>query len=137
LKQLDFNQLFDLRALRVIVKDERACYAVLALVHSMWTPIPDEFDDYISRPKPNGYRSLHTVVVDAQGRTFEIQIRTMEMHQFAEYGMAAHWRYKEAGGQGGQVAAASGYDRKISWMRQLLAWDKDGSSVGADDPQEK
>src|SRR5690606_23784412 len=96
-KGIEFHQLFDLRALRVIVDDERACYAVLALAHSLWTPVSDEFDDYISRPKPNGYRSLHTVVSDEQGRTFEIQIRTQEMHQFAEYGMAAHWRYKEAG----------------------------------------
>ncbi|MBB5216752.1 RelA/SpoT family protein [Parapusillimonas granuli] len=124
-KNLAFSQLYDLRALRVIVDDERACYAVLALVHSMWTPVSDEFDDYISRPKPNGYRSLHTVVADAQGRTFEIQIRTHEMHEFAEYGMAAHWRYKEAGPRGGQVAASGGYDQKIAWMRQLLAWDKD------------
>jgi GTP pyrophosphokinase len=125
IKNLQFNQLYDLRALRVIVTDERACYAVLALVHSLWTPVSNEFDDYISRPKPNGYRSLHTVVVDAQGRTFEIQIRTQEMHQFAEYGMAAHWRYKEAGARGGQVAASGGYDQKIAWMRQLLAWDRD------------
>lgn len=125
IKNLQFSQLFDLRALRVIVADERSCYAVLALVHSLWTPVSNEFDDYISRPKPNGYRSLHTVVADPQGRTFEIQIRTLEMHQFAEYGMAAHWRYKEAGARGGQVAAAGGYDQKIAWMRQLLAWDKD------------
>ncbi|HEY9573829.1 MAG TPA: bifunctional (p)ppGpp synthetase/guanosine-3',5'-bis(diphosphate) 3'-pyrophosphohydrolase [Pusillimonas sp.] len=124
-KDLAFNQLFDLRALRVIVDDERACYAVLALAHSLWTPVSDEFDDYISRPKPNGYRSLHTVVTDGQGRSFEIQIRTHDMHQFAEYGMAAHWRYKEAGSRGGQVAAAGGYDQKVAWMRQLLAWDKD------------
>jgi GTP pyrophosphokinase len=128
-KNLEFNQLFDLRALRVIVDDERACYAALALAHSLWTPVSDEFDDYISRPKPNGYRSLHTVVVDSQGRSFEIQIRTHDMHQFAEYGMAAHWRYKEAGPKGGQVAAAGGYDQKISWMRQLLAWDKDAGAA--------
>lgn len=124
-KHLEFNQLFDLRALRVIVEDERACYGVLALAHSLWTPVSDEFDDYISRPKPNGYRSLHTVVADAEGRTFEIQIRTHEMHQFAEYGMAAHWLYKESGAKGGKVAATGGYDQKLAWMRQLLAWDKD------------
>ena len=125
LKNLEFNQLFDLRALRVIVHDERACYAVLALVHSLWTPVSDEFDDYISRPKPNGYRSLHTVVADKEGRSFEVQVRTQEMHHFAEYGMAAHWRYKEAGPRGGKPGAVGGYDEKISWMRQLLAWDKD------------
>src|SRR5690606_2193904 len=89
------------------------------------TPLPDEFDDYISRPTPNGYRSLHTVVADDDGRPFEVQIRTREMHQFAEYGMAAHWRYKEAGAKGGQVSASSEYDRQLSWMRQLLAWNTD------------
>jgi GTP pyrophosphokinase len=124
-KHIEFNQLFDLHALRVIVDDERACYAVLALVHSLWTPVSNEFDDYISRPKPNGYRSLHTVVSDSEGRTFEIQIRTHEMHRFAEYGMAAHWRYKESGIKG-SAAAAAGYDQKIAWMRQLLAWDRQG-----------
>ncbi|MBV6305222.1 bifunctional (p)ppGpp synthetase/guanosine-3',5'-bis(diphosphate) 3'-pyrophosphohydrolase [Candidimonas humi] len=131
IKHLDFDRLFDLRALRVIVDDERACYAALAIVHALWTPVSDEFDDYIARPKPNGYRSLHTVVSDAQGRSFEVQIRTHEMHQFAEYGMAAHWRYKEAGARGGQQVAAGGYDRKIAWMRQLLAWDRDEGAAGA------
>lgn len=125
LKGLAFSQLYDLRALRVIVDDVRACYTVLGMVHDMWTPYSEEFDDYISRPKPNGYRSLHTVVTDENGRQFEIQIRTRDMHQFAEYGMAAHWRYKEAGAKGGQVAASSDYDRQLSWMRQLLAWNSD------------
>ncbi len=128
IKNLDFSQLFDLRALRVIVDDERACYAALALVHAMWTPMPDEFDDYIARPKPNGYRSLHTVVSDEHGRAFEVQIRTREMHEFAEYGMAAHWRYKEAGARGGQVSASGAYDQKIAWMRQLLSWKDDGGA---------
>lgn len=131
-KDLDFSRLYDLRALRVIVDDERACYAVLALAHALWTPVPEEFDDYISRPKPNGYRSLHTVVQDAEGRAFEIQIRTQEMHHFAEYGMAAHWRYKEAGKRGGQVAAASGYDQKVAWMRQLLAWERETGKAAPD-----
>jgi GTP pyrophosphokinase len=126
IKHLEFHQLFDLRALRVIVADERTCYAVLALVHAMWAPVPEEFDDYIARPKPNGYRSLHTVVADGQGRAFEIQIRTREMHQYAEFGMAAHWRYKEAGARGGQVTASGEYDQKVAWMRQLLAWKEDG-----------
>jgi len=133
-KGLDFSQLYDLRALRVIVEDVRACYAALGLVHEMWTPLPEAFDDYISRPKPNGYRSLHTVVVDGDGRPFEVQIRTREMHQSAEYGMAAHWRYKEAGARGGQVSASSDYDRQLSWMRQLLAWNSDveaGDAPGA------
>lgn len=134
-KRLDFAQMYDLRALRVIVEDVRACYTALGLVHEMWTPLSDEFDDYISRPKPNGYRSLHTVVADDDGRPFEVQIRTREMHQFAEYGMAAHWRYKEAGAKGGQVAASSEYDRQLAWMRQLLAWNSDvegGAEPGAE-----
>lgn len=131
LKGLEFSQLYDLRALRVIVDDVRACYTALGMVHDMWTPMPDEFDDYISRPKPNGYRSLHTVVADDDGRPFEVQIRTRGMHQFAEYGMAAHWRYKEAGAKGGQVAASSEYDRQLSWMRQLLAWNSDMEAGGA------
>lgn len=126
-KNLTFDKLYDLRALRVIVEDERACYAVLALVHARWTPISEEFDDYISRPKPNGYRSLHTVVADELGRTFEVQIRTQEMHVFAEYGMAAHWHYKEAGAKGGVQQASGDYDRKIAWMRQLLSWGGDAT----------
>lgn len=131
-KDLDFSRLFDLRALRIIVDDERDCYAALALVHSLWVPVTDEFDDYIARPKPNGYRSLHTVVADAEGKTFEVQIRTREMHEFAEYGMAAHWRYKEAGRKGGVQRAAGEYDRKVAWMRQLLAWGKSGGTDAAD-----
>lgn len=137
IKDLDFNELSDLRALRVIVDDERACYAVLAMAHALWTPVADEFDDYISRPKPNGYRSLHTVVTDSYGRHFEIQIRTHEMHEFAEYGMAAHWRYKEAGARGGEESAASRYDRKIAWMRQLLAFDGSASDGASADPGSK
>lgn len=133
-KNLDFSQLYDLRAMRVIVEDERACYAALALAHALWTPVADEFDDYISRPKPNGYRSLHTVVADEQGRTFEIQIRTQEMHVYAEYGLAAHWRYKEAGAQGGTQQAGSGYDKKIAWMRRLLAWEKEGEAESGQAP---
>lgn len=129
-KNLRFEQLFDIRALRVIVEDERSCYSTLALIHAMWTPIANEFDDYISRPKPNGYRSLHTVVADDSGRTFEIQIRTAEMHHFAEFGMAAHWHYKEAGPKGGQVAA-SAEEQKMAWMRQLLAWDHNETATEA------
>ena len=128
-KHVDFSRLYDLRALRVIVDDERACFAALGLVHEMWTPIPEEFDDYISRPKPNGYRSLHTVVADQSGRPFEVQIRTRAMHDFAEYGMAAHWRYKEAGPRGGQVSASGQYDRQLSWMRQLLAWNNEATQA--------
>jgi len=118
-KALDFSELYDVRAFRVIVDDVKACYAVLGLVHDIWTPIPEEFDDYISRPKPNGYQSLHTVVVADDGRALEVQVRTHEMHRFAEYGVAAHWRYKESGGSS---FSAQKYDEKIAWLRQLLAW---------------
>lgn len=121
-KHLPFEQIYDLHAIRVITSTERDCYTALSMVHSLWSPVMDEFDDYIARPKPNGYRSLHTVVTDEQGRNFEVQIRTHEMHKYAEYGMAAHWRYKESGAKGGQTSASSLYDRQISWMRQLLAW---------------
>ncbi|MEX3612683.1 MAG: bifunctional (p)ppGpp synthetase/guanosine-3',5'-bis(diphosphate) 3'-pyrophosphohydrolase [Burkholderia gladioli] len=122
-KELDFSELYDVRAFRVIVPDIKDCYAVLGIVHHLWQPVPREFDDYISRPKPNGYKSLHTVVIGDDGRAFEVQIRTQEMHCFAEYGVAAHWRYKEAGtrGYGGQFSASDKYD-KIAWLRQLLAW---------------
>lgn len=121
-KNLSFEEIYDLHAIRIITETERDCYTALSLTHSLWTPVMDEFDDYIARPKPNGYRSLHTVVQDEGGRNFEVQIRTEEMHQFAEYGMAAHWRYKESGPKGGATTASSLYDRQISWMRQLLSW---------------
>ncbi|CAN7239140.1 bifunctional (p)ppGpp synthetase/guanosine-3',5'-bis(diphosphate) 3'-pyrophosphohydrolase [Caballeronia sp. LjRoot29] len=128
-KELDFSELNDVRAFRVIVDDIKDCYTVLGIVHNLWQPVPREFDDYISRPKANGYRSLHTVVVGDDGRAFEVQIRTQEMHGFAEYGVAAHWRYKEAGTRayGGQVTASDKYDEKIAWLRQLLAWKEDVS----------
>jgi GTP pyrophosphokinase len=121
-KAVDFSRLYDLRALRVIVADERACYNVLGIVHEHWSPVGEEFDDYISRPKSNGYRSLHTVVADQQGRAFEVQIRTQAMHDFAEHGMAAHWRYKETGQSNSASARAAGDDRQLAWMRELLAW---------------
>jgi GTP pyrophosphokinase len=126
-KKLDFAELNDVRAFRVIVPDIKDCYTVLGIVHNLWQPIPKEFDDYISRPKPNGYKSLHTVVIGDDGRAFEVQIRTQDMHRFAEYGIAAHWRYKEAGARGyaGQVTASEKYDEKIAWLRQLLAWKED------------
>ena len=121
-KELDFSSLYDVRAFRVIVDDVKTCYTVLGVVHNIWTPIPKEFDDYISRPKPNGYQSLHTVVTADDGRPLEVQIRTQEMHHFAEYGVAAHWRYKEAGGS---TFKGQKYDEKIAWLRQLLAWKSD------------
>ncbi|WP_395827483.1 RelA/SpoT family protein [Collimonas sp.] len=118
-KELDFSELYDVRAFRVIVDDVKTCYTVLGIVHNIWVPIPKEFDDYISRPKQNGYQSLHTVVLADDERALEVQIRTNEMHHFAEYGVAAHWRYKEAGGSN---FSAQKYDEKIAWLRQLLAW---------------
>ncbi|RJG14652.1 RelA/SpoT family protein [Massilia cavernae] len=121
-KDLDFSELYDVRAFRVIVDDIKTCYTVLGVVHNIWTPIPKEFDDYISRPKPNGYQSLHTVVMAEDGRPLEVQIRTQEMHNFAEYGVAAHWRYKE---EGGSNFKGQKYDEKIAWLRQLLAWKTD------------
>jgi GTP pyrophosphokinase len=133
-KSLEFSELYDVRAFRVIVDDVKTCYAVLGIVHDIWAPIPKEFDDYISRPKPNGYQSLHTVVVAEDGRALEVQVRTNEMHHFAEYGVAAHWRYKESGGS---TFAAQKYDEKIAWLRQLLAWKNEvaDSVVGQEDLQ--
>ncbi|GAB3187926.1 RelA/SpoT family protein [Hydrogenophaga aquatica] len=125
-KSLDFEQVFDIRALRVVVPEVDDCYRVLAYVHAHFSPVPEEFDDYIAKPKPNGYQSLHTVVRDAQGRAFEIQIRTQAMHDHAEHGVAAHWAYKEAGSKGyAGVTAGSEYDAKIAVLRQLLAWQRD------------
>ncbi|MDB5827468.1 MAG: pyrophosphokinae [Variovorax sp.] len=136
-KSLDFAQVFDILALRVVVPDVKDCYAALAWVHSHFQPIDEEFDDYIARPKPNGYQSLHTVVravVDGQAsKPIEIQIRTEEMHDHAEHGVAAHWAYKEAGHKGYAGVWASGeYDAKIAVLRQLLAWERDlsGGSQG-------
>ncbi len=119
-KSLDFSQIHDVSGLRVLVDEAKDCYTVLGVVHNLWAPIPREFDDYISRPKANLYRSLHTAVIGPEGKALEVQIRTREMHRDAELGVAAHWRYKE----GGKRATGKGdpFDEKIAWLRQMLAW---------------
>lgn len=125
-KSLDFDQVFDIRALRVVVAKLDDCYGALSWVHARFSPIPNEFDDYIAKPKANGYQSLHTVVRDAEGQAIEIQIRTQAMHDKAEHGVAAHWVYKEAGAKGyAGVSATGSYDAKIAVLRQLLAWERD------------
>ncbi|GHT90136.1 GTP pyrophosphokinase [Betaproteobacteria bacterium] len=116
-KNLEFTDVYDIRALRVIVESVKDCYTALGIVHNIWSPISKEFDDYISNPKSNGYRSLHTAVRCPDARSLEVQIRTREMHQHAELGVAAHWRYKE-----GSKSAGDNYDAKIAWLRQLLTW---------------
>ena len=117
-KDVEFSEVYDVRALRVIVDEVKDCYTTLGIVHNMWSPISKEFDDYISNPKGNNYRSLHTAVRCPDGRSLEVQIRTWDMHQHSELGVAAHWRYKE----GNKAASEDNYDEKIAWLRQLLTW---------------
>jgi GTP pyrophosphokinase len=121
-KQLAFEQLFDVRAVRVVVATMPECYAALGVVHGRWPYIPGEFDDYIATPKANGYRSIHTAVIGPQTRSVEVQIRTREMHEHAELGVAAHWTYKEGG------AGDAQYQRKIEWVRKLLETSEDGAA---------
>ncbi len=116
-KGLEFAELHDVRGLRVLVDTVKDCYTALGIAHDLWQPIPRGFDDYISRPKGNNYRSLHTAVVGADGRALEVQIRTHDMHRHAELGVAAHWRYKE-----GRSGKGEAFDDKIAWLRQVLAW---------------
>jgi GTP pyrophosphokinase len=123
-KGIDFEALYDIRAVRILVDDVKDCYATLGLVHNLWSPIPREFDDYIARPKSNDYRSLHTAVIGPEGKAVEIQIRTHEMHQHSELGVAAHWRYKE------DSRRDRSYDEKIAWLRQILEWKDEVSDAG-------
>ncbi len=132
-KSLSFDRVYDISALRIIVPNIPDCYATLGWVHENFVPVPAEFDDYISRPKANGYQSLHTVVRDGKSKPIEIQIRTQAMHDHAENGVAAHWAYKEAGAKGyAGVSAKSEYDAKIAVLRQLLAWERDLSGSELD-----
>ncbi|WP_049254692.1 RelA/SpoT family protein [Neisseria elongata] len=126
-KKLSFDGLFDIRAVRILVDTVPECYTTLGIVHNLWQPIPGEFDDYIANPKGNGYKSLHTVIVGPEDKGVEVQIRTFDMHQFNEFGVAAHWRYKE-GGKGD-----SAYEQKIAWLRQLLDWRENMAESGKED----
>jgi GTP pyrophosphokinase len=128
-KQMDFSELYDVRAVRILVDDSRidgirGCYTALGLVHELWSPIESEFDDYIAHPKSNNYRSLHTAVIGPRGLALEVQIRTREMHRHSELGVAAHWRYKEG------VKSDTKFDEKIAWLRQILEWKEDLADQG-------
>lgn len=124
-KRLTFEQLFDIRAVRIIAERLQDCYAALGTVHASYKHLPNEFDDYIATPKPNGYQSIHTVIVGPEGKSVEIQIRTQKMHQDAELGVAAHWKYKE-----GSTGKRSGYDERINWLRRILAWQEEVAESG-------
>ncbi|AZC25096.1 MULTISPECIES: GTP diphosphokinase [Pseudomonas] len=125
-KGLEFSQIYDVRAVRVLVPEMRDCYTALGIVHTLWRHIPKEFDDYIANPKENGYRSLHTAVIGPEGKVLEVQIRTHAMHEEAELGVCAHWRYK-----GTDVKSGSNhYEEKISWLRQVLEWHEELGDIG-------
>lgn len=125
-KSLDFDQLFDVRAIRVIVEKLQDCYAALGIVHTNWNHLANEFDDYVATPKANGYQSIHTVVLGPEGKAVEIQIRTQQMHDDAEMGVAAHWRYKEGTASG----KSTRFDEKVSWLRKILQWQDDVTESG-------
>ena len=124
-KHLEFSGLYDVRAVRIIVQKLQDCYTALGIVHTQFKHLPKEFDDYVANPKPNGYQSIHTVVLGKGGKPIEVQIRTQQMHDDAELGMAAHWKYKE-----GNTGSMSAYEEKIAWLRKLLAWQDDITDSG-------
>ena len=128
-KDVPIGELYDLRAVRVLVDDIPACYAALGVAHALWSPVPGEFDDYIARPKRNDYRSLHTAVVGPEGKTLEVQIRTRDMHQQAELGVAAHWKYKEGRARDGGRAGEAAMEKRIAWMRRLLEQPGEGDAA--------
>ena len=119
-KQAGIDALYDIRAVRILVDDVKDCYTALGIVHHLWTPVPREFDDYIAKPKANNYRSLHTAVIGPEGKPLEAQIRTFDMHQHSEYGVAAHWRYKEGAQKG--IRRDPAFEDRIAWLRQVLDW---------------
>src|SRR5579859_1634331 len=126
-KRVPFEEIYDVRAVRVIVPDNSTCYMVLGVIHSIWHPIPGEFDDYIAAPKDNFYQSLHTAVLDDEGKTLEVQIRTPDMHEHAEYGVAAHWRYKEGVGRDDE------FEKRLGYLRRLMEFEDDDVEQDADE----
>ncbi|MFZ3130148.1 MAG: bifunctional (p)ppGpp synthetase/guanosine-3',5'-bis(diphosphate) 3'-pyrophosphohydrolase [Desulfosporosinus sp.] len=127
----ELSEIYDLIAIRVVVKSVNDCYEVLGIIHTLWKPIPGRFKDFIAMPKPNMYQSLHTTLIGINGEPFEIQIRTFEMHRTSEYGIAAHWKYKESGSkEAGNKAASVNFEQKLSWLRQLLEWQHDSRDAG-------
>ncbi len=130
-KGIGFSQVYDIRAVRILVPDIKSCYTVLGVIHGLWRNIPNEFDDYIANPKENGYRSLHTAVIGPMGKVLEVQIRTGSMHEEAEFGVCSHWRYKGADGSSKNTI---GYEEKIAWLRQVLDWhEESGDSLDISD----
>ncbi len=128
-KSLAFDELFDVRAVRIVAERLQDCYGALGIVHTLYRHLPSEFDDYVANPKPNGYQSIHTVVLGPQGKTVEIQIRTRQMHEDAELGVAAHWKYKEDPGASNS-RGASGHEGRIAWLRKLIAWQEEMADSG-------
>ncbi|WP_187488673.1 GTP diphosphokinase [Duffyella gerundensis] len=129
-KALAFDELFDVRAVRIVAERLQDCYGALGIVHTLYRHLPSEFDDYVANPKPNGYQSIHTVVLGPRGKTVEIQIRTRQMHEDAELGVAAHWKYKEGSTSSSHARGAAGHEERIAWLRKLIAWQEEMADSG-------